>query len=108
MGGVGSGGPRPGAGRKRRHSDRPERDRAKLLRKYGLSVGEFDSMTLAQAGRCPICGSAPTRLQVDHCHTTGKVRGLLCRECNLGLGIFGDDVDRLFRAIRYLLERGGR
>lgn len=52
---------------------------------------------------CVICGAADD-LAVDHCHSTGKIRGVLCRPCNLGLGYFRDDPERLLRAIKYLAE----
>lgn len=63
----------------------------------------------AQEGRCAVCGTSASetsgkgkRLQVDHCHTSGKIRGLLCDGCNRGLGSFKDDPARLGRAIEYL------
>lgn len=52
---------------------------------------------------CVICGAADG-LAVDHCHTTGEIRGVLCRPCNLGLGYFRDDPERLLGAIKYLAE----
>ena len=58
-----------------------------------------------QAGRCAICARmlGPGRhTNVDHCHTTGKVRGLLCHKCNNGLGRFEDSIDSLKAAIQYL------
>jgi protein-arginine kinase activator protein McsA len=58
-------------------------------------------MIAAQGGRCLIC-QEETKLHVDHCHETKKVRGLLCRECNTGLGKFKERVDLLERAIHYL------
>ena len=63
-----------------------------------------------QGGGCAICQKTPEengrRLAVDHNHTTGDVRGLLCTQCNVGLGNLGDSVERLRSAIRYLNERG--
>jgi hypothetical protein len=74
-----------------------------LLRRYGISAADADAMVTAQAGRCAICrsplGDTP---HVDHDHTTGAVRGLLCLNCNGGLGQFGDDVRRLHAAAEYL------
>lgn len=59
-----------------------------------------------QAGMCAICGddlSKETKeVMVDHCHKTNRIRGLLCRRCNIGLGFFEDDIDRLKEAINYL------
>jgi len=63
------------------------------------------SLTSVQGGqRCAICGaeSLERRLALDHCHQTGRVRGLLCRACNMGLGFFRDDATVLAAAIRYL------
>lgn len=59
------------------------------LRKYGLSEAQYQAMAEKQGGKCAICqGVSKTgrRLSIDHCHSTGRVRGLLCDGCNLGLG----------------------
>jgi hypothetical protein len=56
----------------------------------------------AQRGCCAICELRPSVLYVDHCHTTGRVRGLLCANCNFGLGDFGDSSARCTRAGEYL------
>jgi len=81
------------------------------LRQYGITVLDYYAMYEEQAGRCRLCGlertgSRPDRrpLDVDHNHTTGKVRGLLCGPCNRGLGFFGDSIEGLQRAIDYLKE----
>lgn len=65
------------------------RRRDKLLRKYGLTMEQYQSMFDAQKGVCAVCHRRSTRtnLHVDHNHTTGKVRGLLCHHCNLALGL---------------------
>jgi len=55
-----------------------------------------------QGWSCLICNQVVERLYLDHCHETGKVRGLLCLQCNSGLGSFRDDISRLASAIRYL------
>lgn len=82
-----------------------------LKRKYGITQEDFELMLQDQDGRCKICGEPPTLentkhgvLAVDHCHYTGKVRGLLCDLCNKGVGLLKDDVDRLKNAIKYLEE----
>lgn len=75
------------------------------LRRRGTDQEEFDRMFAEQGGVCAICGRAGTsrkRLAVDHCHRTKRVRGLLCDPCNTALGLFGDDIERLHGAIRYL------
>jgi Recombination endonuclease VII len=74
-----------------------------LTRRYGIGDDEVAAMMEAQAGLCPICRRPMgTKPHVDHNHATGEVRGLLCFTCNVGLGNFGDDVERLERAAAYL------
>jgi hypothetical protein len=76
-----------------------------LRKKFGLTVEEYDRMLEAQGGVCLLCERENTygrRLAVDHCHITGKVRGLLCTRCNAALGVFNDDPEILERAIQYL------
>ncbi|MFF0743586.1 endonuclease VII domain-containing protein [Streptomyces sp. NPDC004111] len=72
-----------------------------LKRKYGITEAERDDMVASQAGVCTICLKAPA-VHVDHCHETGRVRGVLCFNCNAALGLLGDDPDALRRAIAYL------
>jgi hypothetical protein len=82
--------------------------RVAKLRKYGLTPEDYEVMLQSQDGRCAICGTdepghVENRLfDVDHDHVTGKVRGLLCQHCNMGMGQFGDDSDRLRKAADYL------
>jgi hypothetical protein len=81
--------------------------RSRWLKKYGLTVEDFDRILQEQNGRCAICGSDDPRYRnwcVDHDHETGAVRGLLCILCNSGLGKFRDDVDTIYRAAQYLLD----
>lgn len=81
-----------------------------IVKQYGITPEEYYSMLDNQNGRCKICGSKSNnsercesgKLFIDHCHTTGEVRGLLCHKCNHGLGQFNDDTDRLQKAIEYL------
>jgi len=87
---------------------------AKLWRKYGLREQDYKSLHLAQKGCCAICGKSEeggtarrgngNRLEVDHDHRTGRVRGLLCRECNLGVGYFRDTPALLAAASDYVLR----
>ena len=75
--------------------------------RYGLTVEQYDAILKSQGGRCAICraerpDSRTKQWHVDHCHATGKVRGLLCGQCNLGLGQFRDDPALLRQAIKYL------
>lgn len=102
------------AQKRRRYVDRyrakhPDRIKAadrkqSLRRKFDISVEYYDALLLAQNGICKICGREPGErlLAVDHCHTTGVVRGLLCGQCNVALGMFGDDIKLLQAAIEYL------
>lgn len=83
--------------------------RAYILRTtYGITMEDYDSMLEAQGGVCKICCDIPTGrfkyLCVDHCHSTGKVRGLLCHNCNKALGMIKDDISRLRRMLSYLEE----
>ncbi|MFE2230232.1 endonuclease VII domain-containing protein [Streptomyces kronopolitis] len=72
-----------------------------LKRHYGLTVAERDTMLKEQFGICPIC-LEPGPKHVDHDHDTGKVRGVLCFNCNSALGKLRDDPDAMRRAIAYL------
>ena len=78
-----------------------------LRRAYGIGLDDYRAMALAQAGRCAICGRKPRldrKLHVDHDHVTGRVRKLLCPDCNAVLGYAGDDPQVLGEAIKYLAE----
>lgn len=71
------------------------------LHHYGLTEAELDSLILKQDGRCSIClREAP--LVIDHDHSTNDIRGLICANCNVGLGMFNDSPERLERALQYL------
>lgn len=74
-----------------------------LFKNYGMTQEDYDEMLVSQNYSCAICGdSPPYTLNVDHCHTTGVVRGLLCWECNIGIGKFKDDTNLLLKTIEYL------
>ena len=72
--------------------------------RYGITLSDFERMNAEQFGLCKICKSPPTRryLSVDHDHITGKVRGLVCQDCNIGLSKFKDNPNMMDRAIKYL------
>lgn len=74
------------------------------LKKFGLTPEDYDRILSEQDGKCAICfgGNGESLFNLDHCHATGKVRGLLCDECNWALGHFDDDIPRIQTAIRYL------
>lgn len=69
--------------------------------KYNLTEEQYGVMVLQQSNKCLICGDE-VDLVVDHDHSTGKIRGLLCHTCNIGLGMFKDNIENLERSIEYL------
>ena len=78
-----------------------------MKRNYGMTFAKYEQMLDDQKGVCAICSAEPPdhhkkRLNIDHCHTTGRVRGLLCDACNRALGLFKDSPDVLLKAISYL------
>lgn len=79
--------------------------RSRLKTQYGMTEADFDQMIVEQEGRCAICAGdfASTKdAHIDHCHETGIVRGLLCLNCNVTLGLMKDSVLSLQAAIEYL------
>lgn len=73
--------------------------------RYGITFAQYEEMRERQGSVCAICRQpcgTGKNLSVDHCHTTGKVRGLLCDRCNRGLGSFDDDMGRMRAAVDYL------
>jgi hypothetical protein len=88
-----------------------------LRTKYGLSEAQYARIKAGQGHGCAICGGVSTRkckyrrwydLAVDHDHDTGKVRGLLCDNCNRAIGLMKDDVSVLRKAITYLERHNAR
>ena len=76
---------------------------ANLWKLYKIRVPEYNKMFADQGGVCAICNqSSEKTLHVDHCHTTGEIRGLLCTNCNNGIGRFQDNIEFLTNAINYL------
>jgi hypothetical protein len=83
----------------------------RMIRKYGINLATFKRMLAEQGGCCAIClrdiyeeppAGSSMRAVIDHCHATGRVRGLLCTTCNVALGGLADDTGRLINAIQYL------
>lgn len=92
---------------KREHHERRGRDTV-FKKKYGITVAERDALVEKQGGKCAGCLAAFTETatpRIDHSHLDGHVRGLLCHQCNVALGLLKDDPDRLRRLADYLEER---
>lgn len=92
----------------RKRRPRNVRD-TQLKKNYGISLSEWERMYAEQGGVCAICRECESQksqryanLAVDHCHTSGEVRGLLCNACNRALGFLQDDVERARRLVEYL------
>lgn len=91
--------------------DNPEKKKqvqrnADFKTNYGITTVDFEAQRTRQGGKCAVCADLLTRgkmgAHVDHDHKTGKVREILCRWCNLGLGNFKDSPERLLAAVAYL------
>ena len=98
---------------KQREGAKADALRRHLWKYYKMTPSEFNELWEAQSGKCAICdvamaprGRAHNSAAVDHNHENGAVRGLLCRNCNAGIGYLKDDPDRLIAAAEYLVERG--
>lgn len=95
-----------------RQTKTPEQLRDMYLRRtYGITLQDYNELLIAQDCTCAICSKdlnfedwSSDSPVVDHCHTTGHVRGILCNECNRGLGYFRDNVNALAKAISYLTK----
>lgn len=86
-----------------------ERRKHWLKKNYGMSQEEYNLKLKEQNNGCAICGRTQTtkNLAVDHCHTSGKIRSLLCGPCNTGLGQFMDNPELLIKAADYLKGHHG-
>jgi hypothetical protein len=83
--------------------------RSRVKRQFGLTDEMFHNILASQEFKCAICGTLePTGkypvFNVDHCHATGKVRGLLCHHCNTGIGNLKDDPEIVLKALKYLTK----
>jgi hypothetical protein len=96
---------------RRRHPERQKAQRQRWQwRRYGLTPEDYAARVAAQGGGCAICGATDPGagrvvFHLDHCHTTGALRGFLCGGCNLTLGHFNDDPNRFVAAAEYLDAR---
>lgn len=101
------------ARRRARYRPDAERTRHDGIRAHGITVAQYEEMVVAQGGRCAVCRRPHERLQIDHDHgccpkrlSCGNcIRGLLCPDCNNGIGRLGDDPERLRAAADYLTVR---
>lgn len=86
------------------HANKARRKFALTQKKYGVTEEQYVEMYTKQEGKCAIClcEAGEHALVVDHCHATEKVRGLLCFDCNRGLGDFKDNTEAIRRAVLYL------
>lgn len=100
------------AARQRNRIGQRKRRDTQLRIKFGITIEDYEAKLAAQNYKCAICfkketavdshSKQPKSLAVDHCHLTGKVRGLLCQQCNHGLGKFQDSIVVLMSALQYL------
>jgi hypothetical protein len=89
-----------------------QRWKENLMASHNITIDEYEILNNLQENKCKICKKEETtthritkkinRLAIDHCHKTGKIRGLLCNKCNRGLGYFQDDINLLLAAMEYL------
>jgi hypothetical protein len=89
--------------RKRLAAIHKRTERKRQLRQYGLTIDDYVALLSKQGGACAICKTMPDGTPcVDHCHGCGTVRGILCRACNTGLGLYRDRRSLMSAAIAYL------
>lgn len=93
---------RQGYSRRWREANRDAGRTSHFKRRYGLTAGDVATLAAKQKHLCLVCGEKMTVPNVDHCHETGRVRGLLCGGCNRGLGQFRDNPKRLRAAADYV------
>lgn len=89
----------------KRRAQKKRSMRRAALKKYGLTLEQYEAMLASQGGTCAVCGGGPgynRDYNIDHCHKTGRVRGILCISCNVILGHAKDDPARLDLLAAYL------
>jgi len=83
----------------------------RIRRRFGITNADYQRILNSQDGRCAICKSPSAkytvRFHIDHDHASGRVRGLLCSDCNTGIGLFRDSIPLLSGAIAYLSKQEG-
>ena len=93
------------SGKQKKLEAYPERRRRILKSRYGITPEQFDELYNKQLGKCAICQQTyHSTLHIDHDHSNGKIRGLLCNNCNRGLGHFKDSTELLENASKYLIK----
>jgi len=80
------------------------RNKKIVEKRYNLEEGQLEQMKKDVDYKCELCNNE-TSLAVDHCHKSGKVRGMLCAKCNTGIGQLNDDIELMKRAIKYIKDR---
>lgn len=95
-------GPRPGWKYKDPRIRRRNTKARYVQKTFGITIEEYERI-MSTYSSCEICGG-DNKLSLDHRHDTSLIRGVLCRNCNLAIGLFEDDIDRLKKAIEYLLK----
>ncbi len=101
-----------GAEWRKRPSSKIKDKQRKLITRYGVTQLQYNDLLESQNGLCKICSVPPTSkrnqekysLSVDHCHKTGKIRGLLCKSCNLAVGGVADNIEWAYGIAKYLKE----
>lgn len=97
----------------KKHQERkkPAYHKSMLKLKYGMTVEEYNEILFKQDHCCALCSKHVSelerRLAVDHCHGTGRIRGLLCMPCNTSLGQLGDNTESMYKIIDYLTQNTG-
>lgn len=92
---------------RKKNPDKAKKERKQTrLRKYGLSIPEYEKLLEIQNNSCAVCNRTETEfkkgLSIDHCHATGKVRGLLCTNCNTAIGALKENPEMFKKALQYL------
>jgi hypothetical protein len=98
--------PRPATSKRGAHRVENENARGGRRKLYGVSTETVERLVAAQGGVCAICRQAEPNC-VDHCHATGRIRGMLCKACNAGLGLLRDDPTLMRAAAKYLATKRG-
>ena len=86
-----------------------EKVKAYKLKKYGLTIDEFELILIKQNNECCVCNipfKKTSDAKIDHCHKSGKTRGIICNHCNIALGHTKDNIEILYKLIEYLKENG--